>query len=64
MEGKTMFRVGTVDFPQEDDQEFEELSDAEAHAIALSYNDNVIIVVDTDDDEIMMLVYQQEAFTH
>lgn len=57
-----MFRVGTVDYPQDDDREFEELADAEAHAVALSYNDNVIMVVDTEDDEIMMLVYQQTVF--
>jgi hypothetical protein len=59
-----MFRVGTVDFPQDDDQEFEGLADAEVHAISMSYNDNVIMVVDTEDDEIMMLVYQQLVFTN
>lgn len=58
-----MYRVSTVDFPQDDDQEYEALVDAEAYAIALSYNDNVIQVLDMEDDEIMMLVYQQTAYT-
>lgn len=58
-----MFRVSTVDYEQDDDRQFEELADAEVHAIAMSYNDNVIMVVDTEDDEIMMLVYQQLVFT-
>jgi hypothetical protein len=58
-----MFRVGTVDLPQDDDREFEALVDAEVYAISMSYNDNVIMVVDTEDDEIMMLVYQQLVFT-
>jgi ribosomal protein S11 len=58
-----MYRVGSIDYPQDDDQEFEKMIDAEAHAIVLSYNDTVIMVVDTEDGEIMMLVYQQTTFT-
>lgn len=58
-----MFRVGTVDYPQDDDREFEKMVDAEEYAIAMSYNDNVIMVVDTSDDEILMLVYMQRVYT-
>ena len=59
-----MYRVGTVDFPQDDDKEFDQLVDAEGHALALSYNDNVICILDIEADEIIMLVYQQTTFTH
>lgn len=57
-----MYRVYTVDYPQDDDPTYDELADAEMYAITLSYNDNVIAVADTEDDEIMLLVYQQTTY--
>lgn len=63
-----MYRVGCLDYPRDDDRQFETEVDALGHAIVLSYNDSVIAVWDTTteeddvDGEIVLLVYQQTAY--
>lgn len=58
-----MYKVGVAEYPADDDTVCKELVDAEEHAIMLSYNDTVVAVWDIDSDEIVMLVYQQRAYT-
>lgn len=56
-----MYRVGTADWPDEDDVTFTDEIDAVVYAIALSYNDRVIAVWDSD-DEVVCLVFQQRPY--
>lgn len=63
-----MFRVGTLEYPQDDDKRFETQEEAEIHGINLSASDVIAVWDDTTeegdvDGEVVALIYQYVVYS-
>lgn len=56
------FSVGHLEYPKEDDEQFNDELEAEAAAIKASRNDSIWAVWDNESGEVLSIVYQEIAY--